>query len=160
MTRTLSILGATGSIGASTLDLIRREAGKWHVVALTAQTNVAELAKLAREFSAEIAVVGDEACLPALREALAGSGIEAAGGSPALVQAASRPAGPFPAAFGGCAGLEPVMAAIEQGTTVGLANKEALLSAGDVMTTAVARCGATLLPVDSEPNAIHQNMPR
>ena len=80
MTRTISILGASGSIGASTLDLIRREPGKWRVVALTAQSNVGELARLAREFSAEVAVVGDDTCLSALREALAGSGIEAAGG--------------------------------------------------------------------------------
>jgi len=156
MTRTLSILGATGSIGASTLDLIRREAGKWRVVALTAQSNVAELAKLAREFSAEVAVIGDEACLPALREALAGSGIEAAGGPAALVEAAARTADLVLAAIVGTAGLAPAMAAIEQGTTVALANKEALVSAGDVMTAAVARCGATLLPVDSEHNAIHQ----
>jgi 1-deoxy-D-xylulose-5-phosphate reductoisomerase len=156
VTRTLSILGATGSIGASTLDLIRRETGKWRVVALTAQSNIAELAKLAREFSAELAVVGDEACLPALREALAGSGIEAAGGPAALVEAAARPADLILAAIVGTAGLAPAMAAIEQGTTVALANKEALVSAGDVMTAAVARCRTTLLPVDSEHNAIHQ----
>ena len=156
MTRTLSILGATGSIGASTLDLIRRERGNWRVVALTAQSNVAELARLAREFSAEVAVIGDEASLPALREALAGSGIASAGGPAALVEAASRPADLILAAIVGTTGLAPAMAAIEQGTTVALANKEALVSAGDVMTAAVARCGATLLPVDSEHNAIHQ----
>ncbi|MXO60684.1 1-deoxy-D-xylulose-5-phosphate reductoisomerase, partial [Altererythrobacter salegens] len=80
MTRSITILGATGSIGASTLDLIRRERDKWRVVALTANCQAVELAALAREFGAEIAVVADEACLPDLREALAGSGIEAAGG--------------------------------------------------------------------------------
>lgn len=154
--RTISILGATGSIGASTLDLIRRERGKWQVVALTANGNAAELAALAREFSAQVAVVADETRLPALRDALAGSGVEAAGGAAALVEAAARPADLTIAAIVGCAGLAPTMAAIEQGGTVGLANKEALVSAGDVMTEAVARHGATLLPVDSEHNAIFQ----
>jgi len=156
MTRTISILGATGSIGASTLDLIRREGGKWRVVALTANGNAAELARLAREFSAEVAVVADEASLPALREALAGSGIACAGGAAALVEAAARPADLTIAGIVGCAGLAPTMAAIEQGGTVALANKEALVSAGDVMTAAVARHGATLLPIDSEHNAIFQ----
>ena len=154
--RTISILGATGSIGASTLDLLRRERDNWRVIALTANCQAEELAKLAREFSAELAVVADESCLPALREALAGSGIETSGGARALVEAASRPADLTLAAIVGCAGLAPTMAAIEQGRTVALANKEALVSAGDVMTTAVARYGTTLLPVDSEHNAIFQ----
>ncbi len=156
MTRTISILGATGSVGASTLDLIRRDRANWQVVALTANCQAEDLAKLAREFSAQIAVVGDETCLPALREALAGSGIEAAGGANALIEAAARPCDLTLAAIVGCAGLAPTMAAIEQGRTVALANKEALVSAGDVMTAAVARHGATLLPVDSEHNAIFQ----
>jgi len=154
--RTISILGATGSIGASTLDLIRLERDKWRVVALTANCQAEELAKLAREFSAEIAVVADQSCLPALREALTGSRIEAAGGAAALVDAATRGAEITVAAIVGCAGLAPTMAAIEQGKTIALANKEALVSAGDVMTAAVARHGATLLPVDSEHNAIFQ----
>ncbi|MBC7492126.1 MAG: 1-deoxy-D-xylulose-5-phosphate reductoisomerase, partial [Novosphingobium sp.] len=156
MTRTISILGATGSVGASTLDLIRRDRANWQVVALTAHSSAADLAKLAREFNAQIAVVGDETCLPALREALAGSGIEAAGGPNALIEAAARPCDLTLAAIVGCAGLAPTMAAIEQGRTVALANKEALVSAGDVMTAAVSRHGATLLPVDSEHNAIFQ----
>ena len=156
MTRTISILGATGSVGASTLDLIRRDRANWQVVALTANCQAEDLAKLAREFSAQIAVVGDESCLPALRDALAGSGIEAAGGAQALIEAAARPCDLTLAAIVGCAGLAPTMAAIEQGRTVALANKEALVSAGDVMTAAVARHGATLLPVDSEHNAIFQ----
>ena len=156
MTRTISILGATGSVGASTLDLIRRDRANWQVVALTANCQAKDLAKLAREFNAQIAVVGDETCLPALREALTGSGIEAAGGAQALVEAAARPCDLTLAAIVGCAGLAPTMAAIEQGRTVALANKEALVSAGDVMTAAVARHGATLLPVDSEHNAIFQ----
>ena len=154
--RSVTILGATGSIGASTLDLIRRNRGEWRVVALTAKSQVAELAALAREFGAELAVVSDEACLPALREAIAGSGVAAVAGAAGLVEAASRGADVTVAAIVGCAGLAPTMAAIEQGGVVALANKEALVSAGEVMTAAVARHGATLLPVDSEHNAIFQ----
>ena len=154
--RNLSLLGATGSIGASTLDLVRRDRAAWRVVALTANGNAAALAALAREFDAEIAVVADEAALPALRDALAGSGIAAAGGAQALVEAAERPADITVAAIVGCAGLAPTMAAIGQGRTVALANKEALVSAGEVMLAEVARHGTTLLPVDSEHNAIFQ----
>jgi 1-deoxy-D-xylulose-5-phosphate reductoisomerase len=156
MTRSISILGATGSVGCSTLDLVRRNRDDWRVEALTANGNVAELAAQAREFGARLAVVADEARLPALREALAGSGIEAAGGRAALCEAAALGADVTVAAIVGCAGLAPVMAAIEQGGIVALANKEALVSAGEVMTAAVARHGATLLPVDSEHNAIFQ----
>jgi 1-deoxy-D-xylulose-5-phosphate reductoisomerase len=154
--RSLTILGATGSIGASTLDLVRRNRDAFRIVALTGHSNVAALAALAREFAAEIAVIGDEARLPELREALAGSGIVATGGAPALIEAAQRPADVTVAAIVGCAGLAPTMAAIEQGRTVALANKEALVSAGAVMTRAVAQHGTTLLPIDSEHNAIFQ----
>ncbi len=154
--RSISILGATGSIGSSTLDLIRRNRDGWRVVALTANSQAADLAALAREFGAELAVVADEAALPALREALAGSGIAAAGGPQALIDAARLDAEVTVAAIVGCAGLAPTMAAIERGRTVALANKEALVSAGEVMTAAVSRHGATLLPVDSEHNAIFQ----
>jgi len=154
--RSISILGATGSVGEQTLDLVRRNPDAWRVVALSANCSAAELAKLAREFEAEIAVVGDERCLPELRDALAGCDTEAAGGRTALCEAAARPVDLTVAAIVGCAGLAPVMAAIEQGGTVALANKEALVSAGEVMTAAVARHGATLLPVDSEHNAIFQ----
>jgi 1-deoxy-D-xylulose-5-phosphate reductoisomerase len=154
--RGVSVLGATGSIGASTLDLIRRNRGDWRVVALTANENAVELARLAREFGAEVAVVADEGRLPELREALAGSGIEAAAGAGALVEAAARGADVTIAAIVGCAGLAPTMAAIERGGIVALANKEALVSAGEVMTAAVTRHSATLLPVDSEHNAIFQ----
>ncbi|WP_156840492.1 1-deoxy-D-xylulose-5-phosphate reductoisomerase [Novosphingobium aquimarinum] len=154
--RSISIFGATGSIGASTTDLLRSEKGKWRVVALTAQSSISELAQLAREFEAEIAVVGDERCLGELRDALAGTGIEAAAGKAALIEAAARPVDLTVAGIVGCAGLAPTMAAIEQGGTVALANKEALVSAGEVMTAAVARHRATLLPVDSEHNAIFQ----
>ncbi len=156
MTRTLTLLGATGSIGASTLDLVRRNRGAWCVEALTANGSAAELAALAREFGAKIAVVGEEAFLPELRDALAGSGIAAAGGRQALCEAAARPVDMTVAAIVGCAGLGPVMAAIERGGTIALANKEALVSAGEVMMQAVAKHGATLLPTDSEHNAIFQ----
>ncbi|RKF21978.1 1-deoxy-D-xylulose-5-phosphate reductoisomerase [Altericroceibacterium spongiae] len=154
--RSISILGATGSVGTSTLDLIRREPKRWRVVALTANSRTDELAALAREFRAEIAVVADESKLADLRQALGNSGVKAAAGSDALCEAASRNVDLAVAAIVGCAGLRPTMAAIEQGGTIALANKEALVSAGYVMTEAVQRHGATLLPVDSEHNAIFQ----
>ena len=156
MTRSISIFGATGSIGASTLDLIRRNRSEWRVVALTANCSASELAALAREFDAELAVVADEGCLAELRTGLSGSDTEAAGGSQALVDAARRGADLTVAAIVGCAGLAPVMAAVEQGGTIALANKEALVSAGGVLMDAVERHGATLLPTDSEHNAIFQ----
>jgi 1-deoxy-D-xylulose-5-phosphate reductoisomerase len=156
MTRTISILGATGSVGASALDLIRRNREQWKVVALTANSNFEELAKLSREFSAELAVVVNESCLPALRTSLLGSHVRTTGGLAALTQAAAMPVDITLAAIVGCAGLAPTMAAIEQGKTVALANKEALVSAGAVMTAAIAKHGTTLLPVDSEHNAIFQ----
>ena len=156
MSRTITVLGATGSIGASTLDLIRRNPDAWQVDTLTANCSAGELAQLAREFGAKLAVVGDEACLNDLLEALQGSGIEAAGGPKALCDAAKRPVDMTVAAIVGCAGLAPTMAAVERGGTVALANKEALVSAGEVMTAAVKQHGATLLPTDSEHNAIFQ----
>lgn len=156
MTRSLTLLGATGSIGASTLDLVCRNPGEWRIEALTAHCSAAELAALAIEFGAKLAVVGDERCLPELREALGTSGIAAAGGAQALVEAAARPVDMTVAAIVGCAGLAPVMAAVERGGTIALANKEALVSAGEVLMEAVAKHGATLLPTDSEHNAIFQ----
>ena len=156
MSRSISIFGATGSVGASTLDLIRSNRDDWRVVALTANTATDDLADLAREFDAEIAIVADEGAGQALEAALAGASIQAAAGAAALCEAARRPVDMTVAAIVGCAGLAPTMAAIEQGGSVALANKEALVSAGDVMTAAVARSGATLLPVDSEHNAIFQ----
>lgn len=156
MTRSISIFGATGSVGLSTLDLVRQHRDSYHVVALTANGNATELSALAREFGAKLAVVADEAAYPALKEALAGTGIEAAAGANALIEAARRDVDWTMAAIVGCAGLPPTMAAIERGRTVALANKEALVSAGDLMMAAVKRSGATLLPVDSEHNAIFQ----
>ncbi len=154
--RTLSIFGATGSVGLSTLDLVRQHRDKYRIVALTANGNAAELAKLAKEFEAEIAVVADEAAYPALKDALAGTATKAAAGPSALIEAAQMDADWTMAAIVGCAGLPPTMAAIEAGKTVALANKEALVSAGELMMAAVARSGARLLPVDSEHNAIFQ----
>jgi 1-deoxy-D-xylulose-5-phosphate reductoisomerase len=156
MTRTLSIFGATGSVGLSTLDLVRQHREAYRVVALTANGNAADLAKLAIEFDAEVAVVADEAAYPALKDALAGTNIHASAGQAALIDAAKLGADWTMAAIVGCAGLPPTMAAIEAGKTVALANKEALVSAGELMMAAVARSGATLLPVDSEHNAIFQ----
>lgn len=156
MTRTLNIFGATGSVGLSTLDLVRQHRDEYRVVALTANGNATDLAKLAREFEAEMAVVADEAAYPALKEALAGTVIKAAAGPAALIEAAQMGADWTMAAIVGCAGLPSTLAAIEGGKTVALANKEALVSAGELMMAAVEGSGATLLPVDSEHNAIFQ----
>ncbi len=154
--KSVTILGATGSVGTSTLDLIEREPDRFRVVALTANCDVAKLAAAAIRTNAEFAVVADEGCLPELREALAGTGIRAGGGSEAIAEAASSGADWTMGAIVGCAGLKPVMAAIEQGGTVVIANKEPLVSAGDVILAATKRTGATLLPADSEHNAIFQ----
>jgi 1-deoxy-D-xylulose-5-phosphate reductoisomerase len=156
MTRRLSLFGATGSVGQSTLDLVRRDGEAWHVGVLTANSDVAELAKLAKEFRPGIAAIADEARYGDLKDALAGTGIEAAAGAEALVEAAKRPADLVMAAIVGIAGLAPTMAALEAGTDVALANKEALVSSGELMTAAARKSGATILPVDSEHNAIFQ----
>ncbi|MEK6542769.1 MAG: 1-deoxy-D-xylulose-5-phosphate reductoisomerase [Pseudomonadota bacterium] len=156
MTRTLSIFGATGSVGQSTLDLVRRNREEWAVIALTANGNVADLAALAREFRPKLVVCADARCEGALAAALAGEGIAVAAGADALVEAARLGADVTMAAIVGCAGLAPTMTAIACGKTVALANKEALVSAGELMMAAVRASGATLLPVDSEHNAIFQ----
>ena len=154
--RTVTILGATGSVGTSTLDLVEREPERFRVRALTANCDVERLAAAAKRTRADLAVVADEGCLPDLRAALAGSGVEAAGGARALCDAAASGADWTMGAIVGCAGLAPTMAAVEQGGTVVLANKEPLVSAGEIITTAAAAAGATLLPADSEHNAIFQ----
>ena len=154
--KSITILGATGSVGTSTLDLIEREPDRFRVVALTANCDVTKLAAAAIRTKAEFAVVADKSCLPELREALAGTGIRAGGGADAIAEAASLGADWTMGAIVGCAGLKPVMAAIEQGGTVVIANKEPLVSAGDVILAAAKRSGATLLPADSEHNAIFQ----
>ena len=154
--KTITILGATGSVGSSTLDLVEREPERFQVLALTANCDADKLAKAAIRTNAKRAVVADESCLGDLRAALAGTGIEATGGRAALLEAAAMGADWTMAAIVGCAGLEPVMAAVAEGGTVVLANKEPLVSAGDVVLAAAARHGATLLPADSEHNAIFQ----
>jgi 1-deoxy-D-xylulose-5-phosphate reductoisomerase len=157
--RTVTILGATGSIGTSTLDLLERAPERFEVVALTAQRDVAGLAAAAIRTNARLAVIGDEGCHAALREALAGTGIATAAGRDAICDAAGQGADWTMAAIVGCAGLKPTMAALKAGRTVALANKEALVSAGGVMTEAARASGATLLPVDSEHNAVFQCFP-
>ncbi len=154
--RTISIFGATGSVGSSTLDLVRRDPAAYDVQALTAHRDVEGLAKLAREFDARFVVIGDEDCYCDMKDALADTNIGVAAGKQALVEAADLDPDWTMASIVGCAGLEPVMAAIEKGGTVALANKESLVSAGALMMAAVERSGATLLPVDSEHNALFQ----
>lgn len=156
MSRKVSIFGATGSVGQSTLDLIRRDRDAYEVVALTANSELDSLAALARETGARVAVIGQERLYGALKEALAGTGIEAAAGEQALVDVAGAGADWTMAAIVGCAGLRPTMAALKAGGTVALANKESLVSAGGLMMTAAGVSGTTLLPVDSEHNAIFQ----
>ncbi len=156
MRRRIAILGATGSIGRSTLDLIEAAPERFEVVALTAASNVQQLALDAKRTGARLAAVADEGLLPELRQALEGTNIHAAAGPAALAQAAAGEADFVMAAIVGCAGLEPVMAAVNAGKTVALANKEALVTAGELMLEAARASGATLLPVDSEHNAIFQ----
>ncbi len=152
--RSVSILGATGSVGRSTLDLIAREPGRWRVEALTAHRDARALAKAAIAVGARRAVVADEAALPELREALNGAPVEAAAGPSAMLEAVE--ADWVMAAIVGAAGLQPTLAAVERGATVAIANKETLVCAGPLVTEAARRSGATLLPVDSEHNAIFQ----
>ena len=154
--KTVSILGATGSVGASTLDIIERAPDAFRVVAVTAQTNAAKLADLARQHRARLAVIGDEAHYAELRDLLSGSGIEAAAGPAALISAAERPADCVVAAITGAAGLAPTMAAARQGRRLALANKECLVAAGDVFMAAVSRSGTELVPIDSEHSGVFQ----
>ena len=156
MKKKIAILGATGSIGRSTLDLVERAPERFEVVALTARRNVSELANAALRTGARLAVIADPDCLTELSRLLDGSGCKAAAGPDALIAAATGEADWVMAAIVGCAGLLPTMAAAEAGKTVALANKEALVTAGGLMTDAAKRSGATLLPVDSEHNAIFQ----
>ena len=152
----VTILGATGSVGSSTLDLIEREAEAFEVLALTANHDVERLAAAAIRTNAKLAVVADASSLPGLIERLAGTGIEARGGADAVCDAARMGADWTMGAIVGLAGLAPIMAAIEGGGTVVLANKEPLVSAGEIVAAAAAKHGATLLPADSEHNAIFQ----
>lgn len=156
----LTVLGATGSIGSSTLDLVARNRERFQVVALTANDRAEELARAAIEVGAEHAVVADPAAYPRLKDALASTGITAAAGPQAVREAAARPADMVIAAIVGAAGLEPTIAAASRGTTIGLANKECLVCAGDLFMAAARAASATILPVDSEHNAVFQVLER
>ena len=156
--RSVSVLGSTGSIGTSTVDLLLANPDRFRVRALAGGRNVALLAQQARELNAEVAVIADTACLPELERLLAGTGIATAAGAEEVTAAAALPADWTMAAITGAAGLPSTLAAIRRGGAIALANKEALVCAGDVMLRAVADAGATLLPVDSEHNAIFQAM--
>ncbi len=158
--RRVSVLGATGSVGLNTLDLISRNPDLYAVVALTANCNAKKLAQEAIAHGAEVAVVAEPARYQELKAALAGTGIEAAAGAQAVIEAAGRPADWVMAAIAGAAGLEPTLAAVRQGAHVALANKECLVSAGGVFMKAVKEAGTALLPVDSEHSAAFQAIDR
>lgn len=154
--RRISILGATGSVGQNTIDLIRRAPRDYDVVALTGAANIAQLAADAIALQADIAITADEDRLNDLRDALAGTGVEAAAGSAAILECATRPADWIMSAIVGAAGLAPGIKALEQGTTLALANKESLVCAGALMLSTASASGAKILPVDSEHSAIFQ----
>lgn len=154
--KAVTILGSTGSIGTSTVDLIKGHRKKFQVRALTAHKNVKLLAEQAKELNAEYAVIGDENLFTELKTALAGTGVKVSAGSKAVCEAAEIPVDWTMAAIVGAAGVLPTLRAIGQGKAVALANKESLVSAGRFMMDAVKKSGATLLPVDSEHNAVFQ----
>jgi 1-deoxy-D-xylulose-5-phosphate reductoisomerase len=156
--RSLSIFGATGSVGAQTVDLLRRAGGAeaYRVVALTGGSNLALLARMARELRAEVAVCADGSGLAELRDRLAGSGVAAAAGPEAIAEAADRPADWVMSAIVGAAGLVPGVRALRHGAVLALANKESLVTAGPLLMAEAARHGARILPVDSEHSAIFQ----
>ena len=161
--RRVTVLGSTGSVGCSTLDLMdqaeRAESGTFEVEALTGGANITRLAEQARRWKPKLAVTADPARLTALREALAGTGIETAAGDQAVIEAAARPADWIMAAIVGAAGLRSAWAAAATGATLALANKESLVCCGPALIERVKRSGGRLLPVDSEHSAIHQVFP-
>ncbi|UWR20889.1 1-deoxy-D-xylulose-5-phosphate reductoisomerase [Sulfitobacter sp. S190] len=154
--RRVSIFGATGSIGQNTIDLIRRAPDEYDVVALTGAHNIEQLARDAIELNAQVAVTAEDDLLDDLRDALSGSSVEAAAGAAAIEEAAHRPADWTMSAIVGAAGLAPGLAALEQGTTLALANKESLVCAGELLLATRKAHGATILPVDSEHSAVFQ----
>ena len=156
--RSVTILGATGSIGSSTVDLLKRQPERFSVEALTAHKNGVALAHLARELGARFAAVADPGAYQDLKSELSGTGIEAAAGPEAVAEAARRPADWVIGAITGAAGLEPALAAIERGATLALANKECLVCAGSLFMRRAKETGAVVLPVDSEHNALFQAM--
>lgn len=152
----ISVLGATGSVGQSTIDLIRRNRDRFEIGALTANTNVDALVDLARELNPEIVAIGDQSCYGVLKGALSGTQTAVLSGEEGIIEAAALPVDLTMAAIVGAAGLQPTMTAIQQGKTVAFANKECLVCAGDLMMAEVRKYSTTLLPVDSEHNAIFQ----
>jgi 1-deoxy-D-xylulose-5-phosphate reductoisomerase len=154
--RSVTVLGATGSIGDSTMDLLRAAPERYRVEALTGNSNVQGLAKLAKEFDARFVAVADPSRLTELREALAGTRTECGAGESAIIEAAARPADWVMAAVSGAAGLKPALAAVDRGATVALANKECLVCAGDFFMERAAKAKACILPADSEHNALFQ----
>ncbi|MDH2326205.1 1-deoxy-D-xylulose-5-phosphate reductoisomerase [Cereibacter sp. SYSU M97828] len=154
--RSISIFGATGSIGESTFDLVMRNPGAYRTVALTGGRNVSRLAEMAVALRAELAVTAYDDCLPALRDALAGTSVEVAGGEAAIAEAADRPADWVMSGIVGAAGLVPGMRALRHGGTLALANKESLVTAGPLLMETARAHGATILPVDSEHSAVFQ----
>jgi 1-deoxy-D-xylulose-5-phosphate reductoisomerase len=154
--RRITILGSTGSVGCSTIDLVERQPGAFEIEALTAHSNVKKLVEQALKLRPQLAVVADPGKYEELKLALSGTNIAVAAGPEALVEAAQRPAEWVMSAIVGAAGLKATLAAVSRGACVALANKESLVCAGDLMTQAVKRHNATLLPVDSEHNAIFQ----
>ncbi|MEC7964032.1 MAG: 1-deoxy-D-xylulose-5-phosphate reductoisomerase [Pseudomonadota bacterium] len=156
--RRVSIFGATGSIGQNTIDLIARNPANYDVVALSGGRNIVQLARDAQDLRAEVAVTAFPELLPDLREALDGSGIEAAAGKTALLEAAARPADWVMSSIVGAAGLAPGLIALEQGATLALANKESLVAAGPLLMETARKHNARVLPVDSEHSAIFQGL--
>jgi 1-deoxy-D-xylulose-5-phosphate reductoisomerase len=154
--RRVSVLGATGSVGQSTLDVIGRNPHLFEVAALTANSNAKALAEMAVRHRARLAVLADETRYGDLKECLSGTGIEAAAGAGALAEAAATPADCVMAAISGAAGLQPTLAAVSQGRRVALANKECLVCAGRIFMDAVRKAGTELVPVDSEHSAVFQ----
>jgi len=154
--RTVTILGSTGSVGCSTIDLLQRNPDGFVVEAITARRNVELLVQQAKQLQPRFVAVSEDVHYKALKDGLSGTGIEVAAGAEAVVAAARRPADFVMAAIVGAAGLEPTLAAVNRGAMVGLANKECLVCAGSFMVAEIKRNGAVLLPVDSEHNAIFQ----
>ena len=154
--KSVTILGSTGSIGVNTLDLISRDMAAYDIVALTAYKNVDLLIEQAKAFKPQMAVIGDDSLYDTLKEGLAGTNIQPMAGPKAIIEAAEAPASWVMAGIVGAAGLKPTLAAIRRGAIVGLANKECLVCAGEFVMAEVEKAGATLLPVDSEHNAIFQ----
>src|SRR6201985_1923803 len=154
--RSVTVLGATGSIGDSTMDLLRSAPDRYRVEALTGNSNVQGLAKLAREFDARFVAIADPRRLTALEEALAGTATQCGAGESAIIEAAARPADWVMAAVSGAAGLKPALAAVDRGATVALANKECLVCAGVSFRRRPPKAGPCILPADSEHNALFQ----